>query len=452
MELSEKIGALETEMLEKIGRLVRYDSVRGDALPGKPFGEGPAAALKEALNIAEELGFRVKNLDNYCGYAEMGEGSELIGIAGHLDIVPAGDGWTHDPFVLSREGDKVFGRGTTDDKGPCIEALYAMKLLRDEGFPMKKRVRLIFGCNEETGSLCMRHYNEVEEPLTAGFTPDANFPCIHGEKGTAGLLIESGKTAILSMDGGFVGNAVCDRCTTVLPGGSLDLEALKKALADTPLTSFDVRTEEGKITVYAEGKAAHASLPLLGVNAASYTMLALKNAGFKDEFVDFYVDRIGTSCDGKGCGIDFKDDYGVLTFNNGIVRTENGVIRCMIDIRVPVTVTEEQFRAAIAPALEDPRGTIRVLYLGKSLFHEKDSPLIRALYKAYVDVTGDTAHEPEVIGGGTYAKSLPGIVAFGPEMPGMDYHIHTADEFILVSGMKEATEIYYHAIRNLLEA
>ena len=112
----------------------------------------------------------------------MGEGDEIVGIAGHLDIVPAGGDWTHDPFTLTRDGDYVYGRGTTDDKGPILEALYAMKLLRDSGVKLNKRVRLIMGCNEETGSKCMEHYNEVAEELSCGFTPDASYPCIHGEK------------------------------------------------------------------------------------------------------------------------------------------------------------------------------------------------------------------------------------------------------------------------------
>ena len=183
MDIKEKIHELSEEMIQNLGRLVAVDSQLGTPEEGKPFGEGPAKALEVGLKIADERGFQPGNLDTYCGYAEMGEGKEIIGIAGHLDIVPVGGDWTHDPFVLTREGDYVYGRGTTDDKGPVLEALYAMKLLRDSGVKLNKRVRLIMGCNEETGSKCMAHYNEVEEELSCGFTPDANFPCIHGEKG-----------------------------------------------------------------------------------------------------------------------------------------------------------------------------------------------------------------------------------------------------------------------------
>ena len=144
MSIKEEIHALTDEMLANLGRLVAIDSQLGTPAEGMPFGEGPAKALEVGLKIAEELGFKTVNLDNYCGYAEMGEGDEIVGIAGHLDIVPAGGDWTHDPFTLTRDGDYVYGRGTTDDKGPVLEALYAMKLLRDSGVKLNKRVRLIW--------------------------------------------------------------------------------------------------------------------------------------------------------------------------------------------------------------------------------------------------------------------------------------------------------------------
>ena len=217
MDIKEKIHATTEELLSNMERLVAIDSQLGTPAEGMPFGEGPAKVLHEALQIADELGFKTVNLDNYCGYAEMGEGEEIVGIAGHLDIVPAGGDWTYDPFKLTREGDYVYGRGTTDDKGPVMEALYAMKLLRDSGVKLNKRVRLIMGCNEENGSRCMEHYNEVAEELSCGFTPDANYPCIHGEKGMLGMLATSKNTKIISINGGFVFNAVCDACTAEIP-------------------------------------------------------------------------------------------------------------------------------------------------------------------------------------------------------------------------------------------
>ena len=450
MSIKEEIHGLSDEIIKNMGRLVAIDSQLGTPAEGMPFGEGPAKVLEEALKIADELGFKTVNLDNYCGYAEMGEGEEIVGIAGHLDIVPVGGDWTYDPFTLTRDGDHIYGRGTTDDKGPVLEALYAMKLVRDSGVKLNKRVRLIMGCNEETGSKCMEHYNEVEEELSCGFTPDANFPCIHGEKGQMGMMAYSKNTKIISMNGGFVSNAVCDTCNTIVPAESGLKEKLEAAFAETKLQEYKVTEENGEISIYAKGVPAHASTPTLGVNAAGVTFECLAKAGFEDDFVKFYNEHIGTACDGSGLGLKFADEYGELTLCNGIVKTEDGVISATIDIRVPVTLKSEEVRKMCEDRLEDENGRIEILGIGDSLFFPRESPLVNALYKAYVDVTGDTENKPMVIGGGTYAKSLKNIIAFGPEMPGIDYRIHGADEFILESGMEEAVLIYMEAIKNLL--
>ena len=180
-------------------------------------------------------------------------------------------------------------------------------------------------------------------------------------------------------------------------------------------------------------------------------MAALKVAGMKDDFVDFYLSKIGTECDGSGIGCKFSDDYGELTLNNGIVKTENGKIYCTIDIRFPVTLTKEKFLQMIEPHLEDERGAITVESTVEPLFFSPESSLVKKLHKAYVDVTGDTKNRPQVIGGGTYAKSLSGIIAFGCEFPGCDNHIHDANECLPIEEFLLQTDIYIEAIKNLLE-
>ena len=452
MKRMDKIKPLTDEMLEKLGRLVQYNSVYSQSKPGMPFGEGPAAALAEGLKIAGEMGFHTVNMDNYCGYAEMGQGQEIIGIAAHLDIVPAGEGWDTDPFTLTRKGDMVYGRGVSDDKGAVIASLYAMKLVRESGVPLNKRVRLLMGCNEETGSRCMQYYNEHGEPITAGFTPDGYFPGIFGEKGSCGMLVHSKNTRILSMNGGFVSNAVCNRCTTVIPAASVEEDALRAALEKTPLPSFSLTRDGETLTIEAVGTAAHASTPHLGVNAASYTMQALQQAGFRDDFVDFYMDHVGTACDGSGLGLKVEDQYGALTLNNGIVKTENGEIVCTIDIRYPVTLTPEDIRRLSRDHLEDEKGKVEILNIGTPLFHDPDSPLVRGLYEAYREVTGDETRKPMVIGGGTYAKSLPGIIAFGCEFPDKDNHIHDKNESLSIEDLQIQVDIFTQAILNLLKS
>lgn len=450
MKRTEQIVPMTEEMLSKLARLVKYNSVQSEAQPGMPFGVGPAGCLEEGLQIAQELGFATTNLDNYCGYAEIGEGKDIIGIVAHLDIVPAGEGWDTDPFTMTRKGDMVYGRGVTDDKGAVIAGLYAMKLVQESGVKLNKRIRLLMGCNEETGSACMRYYNEHEEPITTGFTPDGYFPGIFGEKGGCGMLVHSKNTKILSMNGGFVSNAVCNHVVTVVSAADVDAGKLKKELSATPLVSFSVTEEDGKLTIDAVGVAAHASTPHLGVNAASYTMQALQNAGMEDDFVDFYMSHVGTTCDGVGIGLKIGDEYGDLTMNNGIVKTQDGEIFCTIDIRYPVTYTPADIYKLTEGKLEDEKGRIEIKHVGEPLFHDPNSELVQGLYNAYKEVTGDETRKPMVIGGGTYAKSIPGIIAFGCEFPDVDNHIHDKNESMSISDLQLQVDVYTQAILNLL--
>lgn len=451
MKRMDQIKPLTDEMIAALSRLVKYNSVEGEPAPGKPFGEAPAACLTEALQIAQEMGFETTNMDNYCGCAEMGSGKDIIGLCAHLDIVPAGEGWNTDPFTLTRVGDNIYGRGVSDDKGAVIASLYAMKLVKESGVAMNKRVRLLMGCNEETGSRCMEYYAKHGEPITVGFTPDGSFPGIHGEKGGCHMLARSKNTKIISMNGGFVTNAVCNRCKTEVPADAVDAELLRTEMKKSPLPVWDVTEKDGVLTIDAQGVSAHASTPKLGVNAAGCTMQALQNAGMKDDFVDFYMSHIGVDCDGAGIGCKVEDAYGALTLNNGIVKTENGVISCTIDIRYPVTLTPAKLRAMAEGHLEDEKGSIEIQDIGEPLFYPEDSALVQNLLKAYQEVTGDMEHKPEVIGGGTYAKSVPGIIAFGCEFPGEDNHIHDANEILSIESFLMQVDIYVEAILNLLK-
>lgn len=451
MKYEDRIKPLQNDMLDSLKRLVRHNSVEGEALPGKPFGEEPAACLADALEMAEEMGFRTCNLDNYCGWAEMGEGDDLIGIVAHLDIVPAGKGWDTDPFTVTRKGDRVYGRGVSDDKGAAVASLYAMKLVKEMGIPMNKRVRLILGTNEETGSGCMAYYAKHGEPVTCGFTPDGDFPGVYGEKGACNMIMCSKNTKILSMEGGFVTNAVCDHCKTKIPAEEVSLDALKEALSQTPLKSYEILEEEGLLTIDAHGTAAHASTPLLGVNAASYTMKALQEAGMKDDFVEFYNSRIGTGCDGEGLGLKASDPYGPLTLNQGVVKTSNGKIFCTIDIRYPVTMQPEELKELCSSRLEDEKGKILIEELVRPLFFDRDSDLVKKLVAAYQEITGDRETEPMVLGGGTYAKHVPGIIAFGCAFPGTDNHIHDRNESLSLKEWEMQVAIYIEAILRLLD-
>lgn len=452
MDIKERVKSYEEAMLKDLAELVSYNSVQGEAKPNAPFGEVPAACLDKALEIAEGYGFRTKNVDHYAGYAEIGEGESVIGVLAHLDVVPAGEGWNTDPFVLTRDQDRVYGRGTSDDKGAVVASMIAMKVLKDMEIPLNKRIRLILGTNEENGSKCLAHYVEKEGHIDMGFTPDGTFPGVHGEKGALGLDFESTQTAIKEIRGGIASNVVCNHCTLTISQDAVAETALRSALEKHPIT-FEVKRDQDDLIVDVYGTAAHASTPKLGINAIGELMAALAEAGMQDDFVEFYNRRIGISCDGAGCGCKTADEYGPLTFSNGLIQMDHGVIRGTIDIRFPVTMKSQSIIELIEKTMAtETKGKITVRSHTEPLFFPIDSPLVSRLLEAYQEVTGDYQSKPITMGGGTYAKGIRNCIAFGCEFEGEDCHIHDANEFVRIDCLLQQAEIYVHALMKLLEA
>ena len=446
------------DMIRDIKRMVSHYSVESAPQDGMPFGEGPAKALAEVLRISEELGFRTKNYDNYAGTAEMGEGDELIGIVGHVDVVPVGDGWTYGPFDGTIEDGKIYGRGTTDDKGPSMAALYAMKIVMDSGMPIKKRVRFLFGANEETGMKGVAYYREKEGGFDCGFTPDASFPLIFGEKGnynarfTGKMNGESPEFRIISVTGGAAVNVVCDRVTVRCEGK--DTDRLQKAFEGyLKENSLEGTFDRESCTLVLLGKAAHASTPELGINAISHMMRFISSSGLFDcPFAKAYDALIGLSYTGENCGVAISDQYGPLTFNVGVIGAEGEELFATIDIRYPITTPDFREHHEKMKSLFAEKGlALDAGRIGPSLYIDPESPLVKTLYDAYVKGTGDSVNKPFTIGGGTYAKAFENIVAFGPEFPGKDYNIHMNDEFASIEDLKKAMKTYVYAIIGLLE-
>ena len=251
---NEYIREKQQEIIDSLLGCVRINSVEGEPEKGKPFGRGPAEALEYALKLAGDMGFRTVNVDNQVGYAEYGEGEEMTAVLGHLDIVPVGDDWSHDPFG-EIVGDRIYGRGTLDDKGSMIGALYALDAVRKSGLSLKRRIRIIFGTNEETGSMDMVRYNATEEQPTMAFTPDADYPVIFSEKGIARVTVSMN---MQSRDGD---TALCE----AKAGNAVNIVPQEAHMS--------LKAADGTVTeLSAEGTAAHGSTPELGINAVSKLM------------------------------------------------------------------------------------------------------------------------------------------------------------------------------------
>lgn len=444
------IDAYRDELLKTTQELIRIPSVKAPAEEGRPFGPAIAQALDYTLAKAEELGFRTENFSGYAGHIEYGQGEEIVGVLCHLDVVPAGEGWSVEPFSGQIKDGKIFGRGTIDNKGPAVAALYALAALRDSGWEPKRRVRIILGTDEESGWGCMDHYMRAAEKPDIGFAPDAEFPVINSEKGIlmvelSGELINPQGVELLEIKGGNRPNMVPDRCTVKLRGVKEKDIAILVAKIGAKV-SIHI-TGDGLDLVF-KGVSAHGSMPETGDNAISYALALLNQLGFNRGVIAYLYDHIGFSHDGRGLNLEVRDDVsGPLTANMGVISSGESAVKVLLDIRYPVNFNQEQVLERLTAAL--PRTvSLRVLE-GKAPLHvNADSQLIRILQRVYEKHTGEEAKLIS-IGGGTYARALDKGVAFGPVFPGQQELAHQKDEYISVSHLLQLTEIYADAIAKL---
>ena len=363
--------------------------------------------------------------------AEIGEG-EPFGILGHLDVMPVGKGWTKNPWGEIVDG-VIYGRGVMDDKGPMLAAMYAVKALLDEGLTPKKRIRFIFGLNEESGWKCIEHYNEVDVMPETGISPDADFPVINCEKGILHLTVTLPYSGKLNMAAGSKPNVVPNEC---------EVSSDTAEFADFCLTSGLKKISDNRFMV--SGVSAHAATPWLGDNAA---VKALKLFGACDKELASLAKRLD-GIYGDGAGVNLTDEVsGKLTFNVGVLKVENGKTAVTVDMRYPVTFTAEHIVSLLEKTF--PEADISVLNVQQPLYVDKNDPLVVSLLAAYNKVTGQNA-EPITIGGGTYARALKHGVAFGPEFPGSVSTIHQPDERASVEELGKALEIYYEAFKTIL--
>lgn len=452
IDFKKEIEANFDSYLADLQALVKHNSVldKETACEGSPFGKANHEVLMEMIGIGERDGYTTANIDGYAGHIDIGEGDEIIGVLGHLDIVPVNaTGWDSDPFTLTLKDGKLFGRGTSDDKGPILAAYYAAKMIQQKGLSLSKKIRIIFGCNEESGSACMRYYFTKVPYPAMGFTPDANFPAVYGEKKGAHFAI-SGKHAhgdLISFKAGTVANIVPERCVAIVNKSVAELkDSYMEYLAKYELDGSIESCEQGCM-IELVGKSSHASLPHLGKNAAVY-LASYLNTVIKHPLVDFLDTYFAEDYYAKKLGFGFTGMMGPLTLNVGIVNYEDEEVKVILDLRCPHELDEE----AMVQTMDEILAKYDLSeqhHIGKHLFVDPESDFIKALHSAYVDVTGDVNSKPQAIGGGTYAKTMPNCVAFGPEFEGTDNQIHQNNEFAKIDEIKMEMEIYANALYNL---
>lgn len=411
------------EMIEALQKLVSFQSIAKEEGPEYPYGKEVCGAKEYVLELAKSFGMRAEDVPGKYAYIEIGEGPRLIGILSHLDVVPAGDGWTQDPFGGEIVDGKIYGRGTTDDKGPTIAVLYAMKALKEKT-TLSARIRLILGQTEENGEWRdIEAYTDAEEIPECGFTPDGDFPAIQNELGAMVFQVQMPQSGFLQGEGGTAPNMVpaCAR----------------------------VKTEFG--TYEASGKSCHGCAPWLGLNGISELMEKVHQAEPENRFAQMYADLIGKTIYGEKLGIAAEDESGKLTLNVGLLEVRDETTTLMVDIRYPAKKNPDEISGSLVRQFSSYGASCECVYHVRPLYTPSDSPVLGALLSAYREVTGDDSR-PISIGGGTYAKAMPNMVAFGPNFPGHENREHMEDEYILVEDFLKLEEIYERALAYLLDS
>lgn len=445
------IAENEKALFQHIARVVAINSVEGQPLPGMPFGEGPTKALNEGLSIARELGLDTVNCENYIGYAQLGEGDgKYLATITHLDVVPVGDGWTHDPFTMWEKDGYIIGRGVMDDKGPSILCLYALKYLKERGVPLRYPIRALLGANEETGMLDVEYYLKHYPAPAFCFSPDANFPLCNGEKGIyhGRMIAKVPLENIADIRGGLVSNAVADHAEAWVRADHVEAEGRVTA----------EQVESGLWHLTASGIGGHASMPEGTLNAIGVLVnFILDHALAGEQEAKFLkvVSLLNAAWDGSMLGVQADDGlFQPLTIIGGVIGIENGKLVQSLDSRYPTNMSGEK----IASILRERFGDVLEVTVDRDaapFYMSLDKPEVQACVDAYNEVTCEGA-KPYTIGGGTYARDFPNAVSFGPEhperpMPDFCGPIHGVDEAASKQAFLEALKIYILALLKLEE-
>ena len=448
------------DLLKDLFELLSVRSILGtDITEETPFGSGPREALDLILSFGERDGYKTKLVENKAGHIEVGQGDELFGILGHVDVVPVVEAdWTSHPFKPEIRDGKIFARGSLDDKGPTMAAYYAVKLLDKLGVKWNKRVRVIIGSDEETGFRCVEAYFKHEEQPASGFTPDAMFPLVYAEKARATFdhklkfVLEDGNYnyKLVRFNGGQVLNMVIASAKAELVGEVSDIkEKFENFLAQEKLDGEVTVEDTIKLTL--KGKAAHGSTPQYGINGATKLAEFLSTLGLDNNgknFVDYIVEKLANDPFGEKLGIDYSDnEMGEATYNYGILDydLEKKVGIVSTDCRHPMKFD----LVARLNGVKVDNIDIEVTSTKEAHYVPKDDELVTTLMDVYRKHTGDTKNDAFVLGGGTYARCLKKGVAFGLLFPGKEDTMHQANEYLEVEDLLLATAIYAEGIYKL---
>jgi succinyl-diaminopimelate desuccinylase len=449
----DEVLKIKDELLKDTQDLLRIPSVLTEYDPASetPFGKDIHDAFLYMLDLGKKDGFQIKNIDNYAGHLEVGEGDEILGILCHLDVVPVGDNWKFPPFSATIDDGKLYARGAIDDKGPTMAAYYAVKLLMKLGVKFNKKIRIILGLDEESGWRCVERYFEKEAMPDLGFAPDANFPLIYGEKG----ILSSHFTGKVETNGlhqlhfGERDNVVPDHAYALVDATDGLEERFNQYLNDNLYKGKFEVLDSNQVKLHTFGKNAHAMEPEDGLNAG-FILCEFLNTVIENDFIRFMVNHITFDSRAKKLGLALNTDImGELTVNAGVCRYANGEFKLTLNFRYPIGFEVSFMKEKMVELAKTLQFNHLIERDQVPHFVDPESDFIQTLHQAYIKYTNDTETPLLTIGGGTYARSLKKAVAFGPMMPGREDVVHQPNEYMVIEDLLKATAIYAEAIYNL---
>lgn len=464
MDAKQLVNKYSDALIEDLIGVLSIDSVKGTTEPDAPVGQGPKEALMFMMALGEKENLPTKVIDNLAGHIEFGTGTDLFGVLGHVDVVPPGKGWTSDPFKPVIKNNEIIARGVQDDKGPTMAAFYALKILHNEGYEFNQRVRLIIGTDEESDWQCTEAYFNSEEMPSAGFSPDAAFPVIHGEKGisTFNIVQTSLEDEFIDSDIELKAFISGERYNMVPESAEAKLQVLTNMSAIIQAFEGFIRKsgnagtyeiDGGFLKLELSGKSAHGSTPQEGVNAGLELLKFLneiKLDAHAKQFVSFAHDYIVDNFTGEQFDMSHHhSEMGDVSVNTGMINyteVDGGIFG--VNLRYPTGLDFNKGLNDFTEKIKNSGFSIEDISNQVPHYVDKNDPLVLKLIESYRKHTDDDS-EAFTIGGGTYARTLKTGVAFGAMFKDSVDTMHQKDERMNIDELLLATTIYLEALYSI---
>ncbi|MCC7442106.1 MAG: dipeptidase [Bdellovibrionales bacterium] len=488
----------EKELIEILGKLVAIPTYRK---AGVPQHQNPEILRlgRHLEQAAGDAGLGFRNVDDRIYEITLpptdlaGETPDripvdrLLGIYTHADVVPANaslwvleNGTRLDPYRMSIVGDRIYGRGTEDDKCSVAAALLVMREIRKSGIRLKRGIRLIVETTEETSGEGFEHYKTKTAIPPHNVVLDSSYPLVVAEKGWGQIDFDFALGAatpagveIVEITGGTAVNQVPEASVAHLRAD--DLHALKKLVeAEAPgfaaahpgaggkTVKITAAIEEATLRLTLKGESAHSSSPEAGLNPLSRMLLFLTLLSDKTPFADgpwlqaakLSAALFGADDEAKTLGVAYSDPFmGPLTAAVTYMERKEKSVRLSVNLRIPRGKELDALKKEILAKVDAYRQSTGQSFelaveTGAWMFRNPKGPWISALLETFAAVTGLPA-DPVSEAGSTTAKQLPNGLNFGPAMPGQVYTGHTEKEFKLKKNLLLDVQLFTEAFLRL---